>query len=674
VTQRRMFYPILVFLFLGAISCGTDAPPAANNPENNGTCEDRCVLGDRSCLDPNTVEVCRRNPLTGCFALERSVCAGNESCLDGDCLEEPKECEDTCLAPASRCNNMGQPETCADHTGDGCFEFGAPQSCQTGEVCDQVDGLCKPVSCTDQCIESSTICQEGLLSTCSLNPQGCLTHGSGKQCEAGFACEGTMCVESSACEDECELGQSICSPQGVLTCGNFDADACTELSSPVPCPANSECRNGACVPVSTCQDRCLANEAACVGNDISRCQAQADGCLAFSNPTPCPGNETCVADIGSTTCQAPATSGKVVINEVFYDAIGADVRPNGTSPTFIELFGPAGLSIAGYKVEFVNGSGGATYGSFTLPAGAKLDGNGFAILGMTTPDSFLSLAVSTNKYFIMTPYAAGQDAIQNGPDNVKLLNASNTVIDAVGYGTFAANEIFEGEGQPAPRATPGRSIGRKNGIDTDNNSADFLTYYPTPGQPNSDLIINEIYFDQPGIDDGSETFVEIVAPIQGWEDLPLNGYVLRAINGLNGQDYIFTFAGGVPVLDGIDFSGYNLNEGPSDGYVVVCNIDKAGNTLLNLCTVPFEGDDFQNGPDNFVLEYQGRVIDAVGYGNFGATDVFVGEGQPRSFSSSSAGKSLGRWPMSDPSRAPDTDNNAVDFHLMTPSPAQDNTP
>lgn len=673
MSHQKLFFSIATLLLLGAVSCGTDAPPSQNNPENNGTCDDLCVLGDRSCLDPNTVEVCRRNPLTGCFALERTVCAGNESCMDGDCIEEPKACEDTCLAPASRCNNMGQAETCADHTGDGCFGFGAPQSCEAGEVCDQEDGLCKPVDCTDECIESSTTCQEGLLSTCSLNPQGCLTYGSGKECEAGFACEGSMCVASTSCEDECEAGASICSPEGVLTCGNFDGDSCTELSTPVACPANNECRSGECVPVSTCQDRCLANEATCIGNDIARCEMQTDGCLAFSNPAPCPGNETCVSDLASTTCEAPATTGKVVINEIFYDAVGDDIR-SGASPTFIELYGPAGLSIAGYKVDLVNGSGGATYGTFTLPADAKLDGNGFAILGMTTPDNFLSFAVSTNKYFIMTPYSGGQDAIQNGPDNVKLLDPSNMVVDAVGYGVFSGSAIFEGEGQAAPAATAGRSLGRKAGADTDNNSADFLTYYPTPGQPNSDLIINEIYFDQPGSDDGSATFVEVVAPIQGWEDIPLDGYVLRAINGGNGQDYIFTFSGGVPVLNGIDFSGYSLNEGPNSGYVVVCNIDMAGVALLNLCTVPYEGDDFQNGPDNFVLEYQGRVIDAVGYGSFMPAQTFAGEGSARSFSTSSAGKSLGRWPMSDPSRAPDTDDNSVDFHLMTPTPAQDNTP
>jgi hypothetical protein len=361
----------------------------------------------------------------------------------------------------------------------------------------------------------------------------------------------------------------------------------------------------------------------------------------------------------------------VVINELFYDALGADDFRSGAAPTFLELSGPPGLDIAGYKVELINGSGGSVYATATLPTDARLDGNGFAVLAIEDSDSFLKFAAPGNKYFIL-PNLAGQDAFQNGPDNVKLYDASNTVVDALGYGAFATASIFEGEGMAAPASGPGRSLGRVKGVDTHNNASDFVSFYPTPGMPNADLIINEVYFDQPGTDTGTETFVEVIAPIQGWEDIPLDGYVLRAVNGLNGMDYIYTLdANNTPTLNGIDFSGTNLNDG-ADGLVVVCNIDTAAPALLALCTVPFEGTDFQNGPDNFVLEYRGRVIDAVGYGTFTAPAVFVGEGTPKAFSSSGAGKSLSRWPISDPSKDNDTDDNSVDFHLNTPSPAQDN--
>ena len=247
-------------------------------------------------------------------------------------------------------------------------------------------------------------------------------------------------------------------------------------------------------------------------------------------------------------------------------------------------------------------------------------------------------------------------------------NTQGTEVDALGYGNFQPNDPgFVGEGTAVPAPTPGRSLGRTNGADTDNNAADFVSFYPTPGLENADLIINEVYFDQPGTDDGAETFVELVAPIQGWEDLPLDGYVLHAINGFDGMDYIFS-----DMLLGIEMTSLNLNDG-NDGYVVVCNLNAANASLLDKCTVPFESaGDFQNGPDNFVLEYQGRVIDAVGYGNFGATNTFVGEGSAATWTGSIAGQSLARWPISDPSVAPDTDMNQNDFRVVAPSPGSDN--
>ena len=384
----------------------------------------------------------------------------------------------------------------------------------------------------------------------------------------------------------------------------------------------------------------------------------------------CPAGQTC-QNMGMPMCATVQVSGKVVINEVFYDPVGNDRRPDGTSPAFIELYGPPGRSIAGFRIELVNGNGGAVYGSFDLPATAQLDGNGYAVITSNDADNFLTLALPffTNVYFIIPSGSGTQDVIQNGPDSVRLLDAGGATVDAIGYGTFSGSMTFAGEGNPAPDVASGHSVGRRtDGVDTDDNATDFVSLIPTPGFENSDLIINEIYFDQPGPDDGSETFIELVNPaILGWEDVPLDGYVLRAINGFNGEDYIFS-----GVLPGIEMSGVNLNDGANPGYVVICNIDTAGPALLSVCTVPYEGVDFQNGPDNFVLEYNGRVIDAVGYGTFSGTNVFVGEGTPKPFSSSSAGKSLARWKWSDFSRDLDTDDNNADFFVVDPTPGAEN--
>lgn len=652
--------------------CGTDPPPNTNGT-NQTTGEGECTPGERECTDPKTLATCAVST-TGVPRLVTTACLDAEVCQQGDCVPRTVECSDTCVPPATRCTSSGEVETCADHDGDGCVEFGSAVACDAGQQCDPSDGLCKAASCTDSCTEGETSCEGELISTCATSPAGCLAFSPGKECPDEGVCEAGACSEPTTCTDECTLGEFACTGDGqVRECRtDVDDDTCTEFAAPQACAAGQTCRMGQCVPDNACQDQCLAGEGVCLGNDIATCAMQDDGCLAFpQTPTACAAGQTCQSAGGTVACVAIPVTGTVVINEIFYDALGNDRRPEGT-PTFIELFGPAGLDISGYTIDLVNGANGESYHDAVLPAGSQLDGRGFAVLVHEDADTFLSFALpfATNVYDVLgtTGGASNQDILQNGPDNVRLLNASGTVIDAVGYGNFGT-ETFVGEGAPVAATVAGRSIGRdKTGKDTDNNAADFLSYPPTPGFPNTDLIINEIYVDQPGTDDGSETFVEIVHPtILGWEDLSLNGYTLHAINGLNGEDYIFTGA-----LPGIEFDGTMLNEGDTEGYVVVCNIDTASNALLSKCTVPFEGVDFQNGPDNFVLRYDGRVVDAIGYGTFSATDVFVGEGTPRALSSSNAGKALGRWRWSDFSRQLDTDDNSVDFHLVDPTPGGEN--
>jgi hypothetical protein len=136
------------------------------------------------------------------------------------------------------------------------------------------------------------------------------------------------------------------------------------------------------------------------------------------------------------------------------------------------------------------------------------------------------------------------------------------------------------------------------------------------------------------------------------------------------MDYIFS-----GVIPGIimQFVGFDtmLND-DQDGYVVICDADVASSALFNVCSVDFDGVDFQNGPDNFVLEYNGRQLDAVGYGSFSASETFVGEGTPAPLSSSDSGKALARWPISDPTRDSDTDDNAADFSKVSPTPGRSN--
>jgi hypothetical protein len=289
---------------------------------------------------------------------------------------------------------------------------------------------------------------------------------------------------------------------------------------------------------------------------------------------------------------------------------------------------------------------------------------------MDTPDDYLQnrASMETSVYYLLTSTNPGLDALQNGADNVRLLDAQNNVVDAVGYGDFQGL-IFVGEGTPVPDGAAGRSIGRVYGAnDSDDNSVDFQTFYPTPGQDNADLIINEVYFDQPGQDDANATFIELVAPVLDWEDLSLDGYMVHAVNGFDGFDYIFT-----GFLPGIDLGSYTLlGPGPDKGFVLICNDQEANFALLFYCNAYYDGVDFQNGPDNIELYYRGRKIDALGYGMFGVNHYFYGEGSAASFDAADAGQSLGRWPATYPRWLVDLDDNSIDFEKLTPTPGLDN--
>ena len=163
---------------------------------------------------------------------------------------------------------------------------------------------------------------------------------------------------------------------------------------------------------------------------------------------------------------APPASALPLIAEVFYDAVGSD---NGHS--FVELYGVPGTPLAGFVLEGVNGANGSVGPSVSL-SGA-IGAGGFFVVADDLGDG--------------TTLVAGADELanfdfQNGPDSI-VLRFEGAVVDAVGYGAFAAEEVFAGEGSPAADAPAGSSLARRFAdLDTDDNAADFAVQpVPTPG-------------------------------------------------------------------------------------------------------------------------------------------------------------------------------------------------
>jgi hypothetical protein len=153
--------------------------------------------------------------------------------------------------------------------------------------------------------------------------------------------------------------------------------------------------------------------------------------------------------------------------------------------------------------------------------------------------------------------------------------------------------------------------------------------------------ISEVLYDATGTDNG-KVFVEL----WGAPGTSLDGFTLEGVNGADGAiGPTLTLSGAIP----------------ADGFFVVGDTDGTASQVANVdLTLNF---DFQNGPDSVVLRNSlGAVLDSLGYGVFGATDVFAGEGNAAP--GAAAGQSLARFFANR-----DTNDNAADFGLLdTPTP------
>ena len=75
---------------------------------------------------------------------------------------------------------------------------------------------------------------------------------------------------------------------------------------------------------------------------------------------------------------------------------------------------------------------------------------------------------------------------EDGPHDERravLRDPAGEAVDALGYGSFGAGDVFAGEGQPAPDPPAGESLARLfANADSDDNASDFIALAtPTPG-------------------------------------------------------------------------------------------------------------------------------------------------------------------------------------------------
>jgi hypothetical protein len=154
-------------------------------------------------------------------------------------------------------------------------------------------------------------------------------------------------------------------------------------------------------------------------------------------------------------------------------------------------------------------------------------------------------------------------------------------------------------------------------------------------------LISEAFYDAVGSDNGL-VFVELY----GEPGASLDGLFLEGINGANGSAGPTIALSGVFPADGIWLLADDVGDGTSSvvGAHLIANFD------------------FQNGPDSIVLRTANAVLDALGYGVFGMSEIFAGEGTAAA--DTPAGSSLARRFAN-----VDTNNNALDFIVLNvPTP------
>lgn len=171
--------------------------------------------------------------------------------------------------------------------------------------------------------------------------------------------------------------------------------------------------------------------------------------------------------------------------------------------------------------------------------------------------------------------------------------------------------------------------------------------------PPESVVINEIYYDSDTSDTDGNVFIELTGTPSG----DLSGYLIRLINGSNGQK-----------TDEIVFSQDSLI--PEDGFFVVADTQTGSSDQTHVEEADYlDNFDPQNGPDSIqLLDPFGGLADAVGYGE-GMVEVdtygnILYEGM--SAIDADGGFSISRI------GGEDTNNNEIDFVLNeSPSPGSD---
>ncbi len=460
------------------------ACPAGESCSGDGVCSEFCVNpcpeGESECFGAGWRECVAHASIADCWVWSAVTPCGDFEICNPDTVECVLSCSDECPGGGTRtctADLTGYMTCAAAWDADPCLEWSVPTPCPALQECDPATGQCV-LSCSDECgpvgFLRCTVGGLGFEECDDHDADGCLEWGNYIDCPAGETCSNGVCALD--CSDECDSdGQVVCSADDPTRktyriCGDYDPDVCLELGSPATCDYGQLCQDGSgCVVV--CTDDCPAlGELRCNGLDVEVCAVHdADECLEWDIQASCdPASQLCYN--GNCVADTPPTI--VLVNEVLYNNVGDDYQDGNF--LFIELYGVGDQDLANYSLVGINGNSGVEAEYMTIPLdGYTIPADGHFLVAH--PDGDANLVAVAD---LLTTAVD----LQNGPDSLQVRWAGTEVVDALGYGDFAAGDRWAGEGadytEAAPAADPVDDVmyclsRGADHADTDVNANDF---------------------------------------------------------------------------------------------------------------------------------------------------------------------------------------------------------
>jgi hypothetical protein len=147
---------------------------------------------------------------------------------------------------------------------------------------------------------------DGAVEVCEADAQGCLGWAPETECSASQACSTAGGEPSCACSDECDDGATQCDGEVIQTC-EADGDGCLAWTDGTDCADDGQAcddAGGEAVCVAACDDSCPADgDTRCAADVIETCGAGEDGCLAWTAGTDCDASgQACDATSGDAVC------------------------------------------------------------------------------------------------------------------------------------------------------------------------------------------------------------------------------------------------------------------------------------------------------------------------------------------------------------------------------------